>query len=233
MKYCSKHFPKMSYTETSRHSIKTQIWKQSDKRSIQVLLTIFQKGSLNIPPFMLYRFIGLPLTEAVAWRWSAKKGVLKNFAKFTGKHLSHACNFIKKETLVQVFFCEFCEIFKNTFLERTSQVAASYQQETRGHESEKSSGCYVTSSEHHKNESAKLRALRAKNVLTYQRALRAYVLTCSRTNVPCVLTFSRANVSCVLMCSRAQMLTCQRALRAYVLILMPLFSVSLKLSHYW
>ena len=26
-----------------------------------------------------------------------------------------ACNFIKKETLTQVFSCEFCEIFKNTF----------------------------------------------------------------------------------------------------------------------
>ena len=27
-----------------------------------------------------------------------------------------ACNFIKKETLAQVFSCEFCEIFKNIFL---------------------------------------------------------------------------------------------------------------------
>ena len=27
-----------------------------------------------------------------------------------------ACNFIKKETLAQVFFCEFCGIFKNTYL---------------------------------------------------------------------------------------------------------------------
>ena len=26
-----------------------------------------------------------------------------------------ACNFIKKEALAQVFSCEFCEIFKNTF----------------------------------------------------------------------------------------------------------------------
>ena len=40
-----------------------------------------------------------------------KKGVLKNFTKFTGKHL---CQIIKKETLAQVFSCEFCEIFKNT-----------------------------------------------------------------------------------------------------------------------
>ena len=51
-----------------------------------------------------------------------KKGVLRNVTKFTGKHLCQslffkpqACNFIKKETLAQVFFCEFCDISKNTF----------------------------------------------------------------------------------------------------------------------
>ena len=36
-----------------------------------------------------------------------------------------ACNFIKKENLAQVFSCEFCEISKNTFLNRTPLVAAS------------------------------------------------------------------------------------------------------------
>ena len=67
-----------------------------------------------------------------------KKGVLINFAKFTGKHLcqnpffnkaadlrAQGCIFIKKETLAQVFSCEFCEISKNTFFHRTSLVAAS------------------------------------------------------------------------------------------------------------
>ena len=57
-----------------------------------------------------------------------KKGVLRNFAKFTGKHLCQSlffnkvaglrpkdCDFVKKETLAQVFSCEFCEISKNTF----------------------------------------------------------------------------------------------------------------------
>ena len=58
-----------------------------------------------------------------------KKGVLRNVTKFTGKHLCQSlffkpatllngpqvCNFIKKEALAQVFFCEFCETFKNTF----------------------------------------------------------------------------------------------------------------------
>ena len=50
-----------------------------------------------------------------------KIGVLKNFAKFTGKHL---CNFINKETPTQVFSCEFCEIFKNTVFHRTLPLDA-------------------------------------------------------------------------------------------------------------
>ena len=51
-----------------------------------------------------------------------KKDALKNFAKATGKQ---ACNFIKKETLVQVFFCELCKVFKNTVLYRAPPLAAS------------------------------------------------------------------------------------------------------------
>ena len=38
---------------------------------------------------------------------------------------SSACNFIKKETLAQVFSFEFCEICKNTFSYRTPPVATS------------------------------------------------------------------------------------------------------------
>ena len=58
-------------------------------------------------------------------------------------------------------------------------------------------------------ESAKLRALPAKNVLVCQRVLRAYVLTCQRALRAYLLTFLRA--------LRAYVLTCLRALRAYVL----------------
>ena len=36
-----------------------------------------------------------------------------------------ACNFIKKETLAQVFSCEFYEITKNTFSYRTPPVTTS------------------------------------------------------------------------------------------------------------
>ena len=57
-----------------------------------------------------------------------KKGVLRHFAQFTGKHLCQSFFFnklaalgpatlLKKETLAQVFPCEFYEISKTTFLE--------------------------------------------------------------------------------------------------------------------
>ena len=36
---------------------------------------------------------------------------------------AEACDFIKKETLAQMFSCEFCEISKNTFSLRTPSVA--------------------------------------------------------------------------------------------------------------
>ena len=62
-----------------------------------------------------------------------KKSVLKNFVKFTGKHLyqghlPQACTFIKKDTLVQVFSSEFCEISKNTFFTEHLRASASLYQ---------------------------------------------------------------------------------------------------------
>ena len=41
---------------------------------------------------------------------------------FLIKLQASACNYIKKEAQAQVFFCEFCEIFKNTFFCRTPPV---------------------------------------------------------------------------------------------------------------
>ena len=73
-----------------------------------------------------------------------KKGVLKNFTKFTGKHLCQGLFltelqvsglqlYLKKEALTQVFSCKLCEIFKNTFIHRTPPVAASINTEKWGH----------------------------------------------------------------------------------------------------
>ena len=63
------------------------------------------------------------------------KGVLKNFAKFTGKHPCQSLflitlqtsvfNFIKKETVAQVFSCEFCKSFNDTYFYRAPVVTAS------------------------------------------------------------------------------------------------------------
>ena len=61
-----------------------------------------------------------------------KKSVLKNFAKFTRKHLCQSLFFNKvaglrpkRETLAQVFSCEFSEIFKNTFFTEHHQATPS------------------------------------------------------------------------------------------------------------
>ena len=66
-------------------------------------------------------------------RCSVQKVVLRNFTKFTGKHLCQ-CLFLKKlqrlqriknETLTQVFSCEFCEISKKTFFIEHLRTTAS------------------------------------------------------------------------------------------------------------
>ena len=63
-----------------------------------------------------------------------RKDVLRNFANFTWKHLYQSLFFnkvpglslfFKKETLAQVFFRKFCDIFKSTCFNRTSLLAAS------------------------------------------------------------------------------------------------------------
>ena len=64
-------------------------------------------------------------------RCYVRKGVLRNFAKFTGKNqcqslfFNKAAGFIKRETLAQVFSCEFCEISKNTFFREHLRPTAS------------------------------------------------------------------------------------------------------------
>ena len=54
--------------------------------------------------------------------WKEKFQLLIGFQKSL---LSEVCNFIKKETLAQMFSSEFCEISKNTFSYRTPPVATS------------------------------------------------------------------------------------------------------------
>ena len=79
-------------------------------------LQVDEKSSFTHPP---------SYTEAVVQRCSVKKDVLRNFAKFIGKHLCQNLNFIETEILALVFSCEFHEISKNAFLHRAPLVAAS------------------------------------------------------------------------------------------------------------
>ena len=81
------------------------------------IISIFAKNRLN--------HMSLFFLEAVAQRCSVKKVFLEisqNSQENTCARVSFliklralACNFIKKETLGQVFCCEFCGIFKSTY----------------------------------------------------------------------------------------------------------------------
>ena len=51
--------------------------------------------------------------------------ISQNLQENTCARVSFLINFIKKETLAQMFYCEFCEISKNTFFHKTHLVAAS------------------------------------------------------------------------------------------------------------
>ena len=72
------------------------------------------------------------MSEAVAWRCSAKKMFLEIWQisqekAFAGKEFCRpeACNFIEKETPAQAFSCGFSEISENTFFTEHPPVAAS------------------------------------------------------------------------------------------------------------
>ena len=62
------------------------------------------------------------IPKSVVRRCFLKRGIFQNFTKFTGKHLCWSLFSIKlqawrppKETPIQAFSYEICEIFKNTF----------------------------------------------------------------------------------------------------------------------
>ena len=73
---------------------------------------------------MFQSFSSVGSTEAVAQRCSVEKVFLEisqNSQENTCARVSFlkACNFIKNETLAQVFSSEFCGISENTFFYRT------------------------------------------------------------------------------------------------------------------
>ena len=75
----------------------------------------------------------IKMREAVVLRCSVKTKVFSEISQNSQQNTCtrdsfliklQACNFNKKESLVQVFSCEFCKISKNTFSKRTPPVAA-------------------------------------------------------------------------------------------------------------
>ena len=108
---------------------KTWSWKLQGCLSMYDLLVDTRCYRVNNIFIVIYviqcaHWISLSIFRSSHHSCSMKKSVLRNFTKFTGKHWCqslffnkcspYACNCIKKETLAQVFSCEFHEISENT-----------------------------------------------------------------------------------------------------------------------
>ena len=120
-------FSKIGATVSNKYHVQLQksicCREKSEGASIGILL----KKTCNFIRKRLQYCEVYKNTRSSHQRCSIIKGVLINFAKFTGKHLCQSLflNKVAKETLAPVFSCEFCEIYKNTFFYGTHLVAAS------------------------------------------------------------------------------------------------------------
>ena len=59
--------------------------------------------------------------------WLGKKRKRSSHQRWLQGYCFKACNFIKKETLAQVFSCEYCEISKNTIFTENLWATASWE----------------------------------------------------------------------------------------------------------
>ena len=92
------------------YDLEVETWKVKMNRKKYLVL----RGCLHETPYRIY-----PKCRSNHWRCSVKKSVLRNFAKFTGKHLCQRLFLNKVAGLRQLLSCEFCEISK-PFLQNTS-----------------------------------------------------------------------------------------------------------------
>ena len=127
------------------HIFRTPFYKNTyggllltDQKILKKGLWMYSRGLPTSPKALCLCYSGV-CSLCFTNFWSSRpevfcnKGVLRNFTKFTGRHLcqglfvnkvtDRACNFIKKEALAQVSSCEFFEISKDTFSYRTHPVA--------------------------------------------------------------------------------------------------------------
>ena len=112
------------------YRVSSWIFSPTCNRSIVININ-YQKVPENSADFLLRSF----KYRSCHRRCSVRKGVLRNFAKFAGKHLcrvfffiklqASACNFIKKETLAQVLSSQFSKVSKNTFFTEQPWATAS------------------------------------------------------------------------------------------------------------
>ena len=130
--FCSSNVKLVSNKAKGR--ISKRVFQENKARQI------FRKTNISYPLIrtLFYLFISVCFSEKPPGLWLAfiecyglltvqssrgalfKGGALRNFTKFTGKHLCQST--FKKETLAQVFSSEFCKIFENIFfLQNTSR----------------------------------------------------------------------------------------------------------------
>ena len=130
-KFTQKQLCRSTFTSIlccrSARSLKKRLWPWSfSVNFVKVFKTAFLLSTYELL---------LLLSEVIAYRCSLKKVLQKiseNPQENTSARVSSfiklqadPCNFIKKETLAQVFSCEFCEILRTPFFYRTHPVAAS------------------------------------------------------------------------------------------------------------
>ena len=94
------------------------------------MLTIFTTHSIvDVWKSPWYAYITCLWFRGSHRRCSVRKGVLRDFAKVTGKHLCQSLFFNKvaglAQVLEQVISCDFWEISKNTFFTEHIRVSAS------------------------------------------------------------------------------------------------------------
>ena len=121
--YCRNEFPIREFLTYSLHISFHSFNKFYFSLMLYISLLVYLLLRLQFenPNEIYSKVFQIPATYIFDINWSVNiSGCPENCSR--GK--LPACNFIKKETLAQVFSCEFCEISKNTFFYRTPLVAA-------------------------------------------------------------------------------------------------------------
>ena len=102
-----------------------QIWSNTWNSHCVKRVCVQSLSGSYLPAF------GLNTDRSSHLRCSVRKSVLGNFAKFTGKNLCQSLFFnkvatlFKKQTLAQLFSCEFCKSSKKTFFTEQLRATAS------------------------------------------------------------------------------------------------------------